>query len=133
MTAEAPSAFARAPTWLVVALAAVLLALGITWYGWSTEIHHRFWQDIVDREHGPMTFRYYLQPAMAALAALPDGIKDARLGHKAFFSTALRDPTQPMGRIREGLVSVAHVVLLGISMDVIYQHRVLDRFYPVEA
>ena len=104
MTAEAPSAFARGLTWLVVALTVVLLALGIYRYGWSTEVHQRFWQDILDRVRGPMTFRYYLQPSMAALAALPDGIKDARLGHKAFFWTALRDPTQHGGRLREGLV-----------------------------
>jgi hypothetical protein len=133
MTAETPSAFARALTWLVVALTVVLLALGIAWYGWSMEVHQRFWQDIFDRLHGPMTFRYYLQPAMAALAALPDGIKDAKLGHKSFFWTALWDPTQPAGRLRQGLVSTARVVLLGISMDAIYQYRVFDRFYPVEA
>lgn len=133
MTADAPSAFARALTWLVLALTAILLVLGGAWYGFSAEVHHRFWQDIFDRAHGPMTFRYYLQPTMAALAALPDSIKDARLGHKSFFWTALWDPSQPSGRLREGLVSTARVALLGISMDVIYQYRVFDRFYPVEA
>ncbi len=133
MTADAPSVFARTLTWLVVALAAILLALGTAWYGFSAEVQQRFWQDIFDRAHGPMTFRYYLQPAMAALAALPDSIKDARLGHKAFFWTALWDPSQPSGRLREGLVSTARVALLGISMDMIYQYRVLDHFYPVEA
>ena len=65
--------------------------------------------------------------------ALPDSIKDARLGHKSFFWTALWDPSQPSGRLREGLVSTARVALLGISMDMIYQYRVLDHFYPVEA
>ena len=108
MTAEeAPqSAFARALTWLAVALALALMVLGIAWYGFSVEVHQRFWQDIADRTHGPMTFRYYLQPAMAALAALPDGIKDARLGHKSFFWTALWDPSQPTGRLRQGMESV---------------------------
>ena len=38
-----PSTIARAMTWLVVALAAVLLVLGVSWYGWSMEVHHRFW------------------------------------------------------------------------------------------
>jgi len=128
MSADAPSTLARAMTWLVVALAAVLLALSIYWYGWSMEIHRRFWADIFDRVHGPMTFRFYLQPTMALLAALPDGIKDARLGHKSFFWSALWNSDAPTGRLREGLISTARVVLLGLSMDVIYQNKVFDRF-----
>ena len=70
---------------------------------------------------------------MAAIAALPDAIRDARLGHRSFFWTAQRDPEKVAGRLREGLIATARVVLLGISMDVIYQHRVLHQFYPVEA
>jgi hypothetical protein len=70
---------------------------------------------------------------MAAIAALHDGIDDVRRGHKAFFWTALWDRTQPTGRLREGLNSTARIVLLGLSMDVIYQHKVLHTFYPIEA
>jgi hypothetical protein len=133
MTETAPSAFARAMTWLVVVLCALLLVLGVFWYGFSIEVHRRFWDDIFDRVHGPMTFRFYLQPVMALLAAIPDGIRDARLGHKSFFWSVLWDPHAPTGRLREGLISTARVVLLGLSMDVIYQFKVLDRFYPAEA
>ncbi len=133
MTAKQPSDFARILSWLAVALSAVLLALGAYWYGWSVDIHHRFWADIFDRAHGPMTFRFYLQPTMALLAALPDGIRDTRLGHKSFFWSAWWNKNASAGRLREGLASIARVMLLGISMDVIYQFRALGRFYPVEA
>ena len=67
----------------------------------SREVHHRFWTDIVDRLHGPMTFRFFLQPAMARLPPVPDGISDARAGHKSFFWTSLWDPNArptPEGR-----------------------------------
>ncbi len=80
-----------------------------------------------------MTFRFYLQPLMAAIAALHDGIRDTRFGHKSFFWTAAGDPTTRHGRLREGVESTARIVLLGLSMDVIYQHKVLHTFYPVEA
>ena len=133
MTSAPTSASARALTWLAVAMSVVLLILGITWYGWSIEVHRRFWADIFERIHGPMTFRFYLQPVMAALAALPDGIRDARLGHKSFFWSAWWDNNVSAGRLREGAISTARVVLLGLSMDVIYQFKVLDRFYPAEA
>jgi hypothetical protein len=133
MTTGAPSNLAMAMTWLAVALAAALLALGALWYGVSLEVHRRFWTDIADRLHGPMAFRFYLQPAMALLAAIPDSVRDARAGHKAFFWSALWDPTAATGRLKEGLTAVARVILLGLSMDVIYQLKALDQFYPAEA
>ncbi len=79
-----------------------------------------------------MTFRFFLQPTMAGIAALHDGIKDARHGHTSFLWSAWGDPTQRTGR-REGLIAVARIMLLGISMDVIYQLTEFDSFYPAEA
>ena len=38
--------------------------------------------DIPDRPGGPMTFRFILQPAMAIIAALRDGVHDARVGRR---------------------------------------------------
>jgi hypothetical protein len=133
MTSAPASLLARVMTWFAVALSAVLLVLGIARYGWSMEVHQRFWTDIFDRVHGPMIFRFYLQPVMALLAALPDGIRDARLGHSSFFWSAWWDKNVSTGRLREGAASTARVVLLGLSMDMIYQFKVLDRFYPGEA
>lgn len=133
MTTSTPSMLSVAMTWLAVILTIVLLALGAAWYGVSLDVHRRFWANIADRVHGPMTFRFYLQPAMALLAAVPDGIRDARAGHKAFFWSALWDSSATTGRLKEGVASIARVILLGISMDVIYQLKVLDRFYPAEA
>ena len=80
-----------------------------------------------------MTFRFVLQPAMAALAALHDGIRDARLGRSPYFWTIVRDPQRRARRLREGLVSTARIILLGLGMDAIYQYKVLDTFYPAEA
>ena len=133
MTSDSPSQGVRAVTWLALLLSAALLVLGIVSYGWSTEVHHRFWHDILARASGPMTFRFYLQPTMAAIAACHDGIVDARRGHKSFFWTAWFHRGAQPGRLREGLNATARIILLGLSMDMIYQFRVLDRFYPVEA
>src|SRR5262245_35620693 len=55
-----------------------LIALGLVWYGFSRDVLLRIWHDAVDRPNGPMAFRFVLQPAMAALMALRDGIVDAR-------------------------------------------------------
>ncbi len=133
MTSDTPSHGAVTFTWLVLALTVMLLAWGAIRYGFSFDVHQRFWSDIFARFGGPMTFRFFLQPTMAAIAALHDGIKDAREGHKSFFWTAWRDSTQHTGRLREGLLSIARIMLLGISMDVIYQFKELETFYPAEA
>jgi hypothetical protein len=128
---ESPVSLAM--TWTVLAITAVLVVLGASWYGISAEVNQRFWTDVFDRLHGPMTIRFYLQPTLGFVAALKDGIKDARFGHKAFFWTALWDKTAQRGRLREGLNATSQMALLGFAMDTIYQFRVLDRFYPVEA
>ncbi|CDZ68268.1 Hypothetical protein NGAL_HAMBI2605_65530 [Neorhizobium galegae bv. orientalis] len=129
----APSGLSRILSWAVGLVSLALLVSGVVMHGWTFETHQRFWNDIVDRVNGPMTFRFILQPVMAFVAALPDGINDARHGHSAFFWTRRGDPTLKRGRLSQGLASLARVVLLGISMDVIYQMRVFERFYPIEA
>ena len=112
-------------TWLAVVLSVVLLVWGVAWYGLSIRGPSTLLGDIVARADGPMTFRFYLQPTMAAIAALHDGIRDARFGHKSFFWTAALDPTKHGGPAARGADSTARIVLLGLSMDVIYQFKVL--------
>ena len=133
MAAGTPSRGAQVFTWMVVGLTAALLVAGALWHGFSLEVHQRFWSDMFARFGGPMTFRFFLQPTMAAIAAVHDGIKDAREGHRSFFWTAWFDRTQSPGRLRQGLESVSRILLLGISMDIVYQLKALDTFYPAEA
>jgi hypothetical protein len=133
MTADAAPATVRVLAWLAVVFAVALIVLGAVWYGLSTEVHHRIWRDILDRPGGPMTFRFILQPCMAAVAALHDGLQDARLGRTPYFWTVLHDPAVRGDRLREGLFSTARIILLGLGMDAIYQYRFLNTFFPGES
>ena len=63
---------------LSVTLVIACIVAGSLWYGFSPEVKQRVWQDLADRPGGPMTFRFILQPAMAALVALRDGVEDAK-------------------------------------------------------
>lgn len=117
----------------VALIALMLVGLGALWYGVSSEVLQRMWQDLTGRPSGPLSFRFFLQPAMAAIAATHDGIRDAQLGRSPYFWTVLSNPEKRAGRLREGLVSTARIMLLGMGMDVIYQLVVLKTFYPVEA
>lgn len=118
--------------WVAAALIVALSLLGIVWYGFSADVHQRLWHDIAERPGGPMTFRFVLQPVMAAFAALLDGIKDARSGRSPYLWTLLTDAGERGGRLSEGLISTARIILLGIGMDAVYQFTVLKTFYPGE-
>lgn len=129
---------AASKTEILLAQVALLLLIaftvfGIGWYGFSDEVRHRVWEQLVARPTGPMAFRFILQPVMAGIVALRDGIADAKAGRTAYFWTLLTDPLKRAGRLREGLIATARIILLGLAMDVIYQFIVLKTFYPGEA
>jgi hypothetical protein len=118
---------------LVVSFILVLIVVGVVWHGVSIEIVNRVWHQLIDRADAPMRFRFILQPLMAAIAAILDGLKDARTGRSPYFWTLLRNPRERIERLNEGLNATARIILLGLVMDAIYQIIVLKRFYPAEA
>jgi hypothetical protein len=118
---------------LVILLAIVLIVAGILWHGVGLAAFQRFWHDLVERPDAPMRFRFVLQPLMAAISAIHDGRADARSGRTPYFITVLRNRQERIGRLREGLNATARIILLGLTMDTIYQVLVLQTFYPNEA
>ena len=102
----------------------------------TDELEHRLtriWEDLVARPDGPLSFRFILQPVMAALLAVRDGIKDARTGRSPYFWTVLSDVHKRNARLREGMAATARIILLGLAIDAVYQIKVLGTFYPFEA
>jgi hypothetical protein len=118
---------------LVVVVMIAFAVFGAVWYGFSEEVRHRVWQQLIDRPTGPMAFRFILQPAMALIAAMRDGIDDAKSGRSPYFWTLLSNPLERFGRLNEGLISTARIIFLGLCMDLVYQLIVLKTFYPGEA
>ena len=117
----------------VIVVAAVLFVSGALWHGISPKVAEQFWHDLVERPDGPMRFRFVLQPLMAAMVAIRDGLKDARSGRSPYFATVLGNPRERAGRLREGLNATARIIALGLVMDVIYQAVVFKTFYPDQA
>ena len=118
---------------LVVVLLALLVVAGIVWHGVSIGVFQRIWHDLVERPEGPLSFRFILQPLMAAVAAIVDGLRDARTIRSPFFRALLFEPQHRMARLVEALNAIARIILLGLVMDVIYQVIELKTFYPAEA
>jgi len=118
---------------LVVGLIVAFVVGGLVWYGFSAEVRTRLWQNLFERPGGPMVFRFFLQPTMAAIAAWRDGLDDARAGRSPFFMGALADPAQRAVRLNEALVATARIILLGLVIDGIYQAIEFNSFHPAEA
>ena len=117
---------------LVIVLGLVMLASGVIWHGVTAETLASTWRRLLDRPSGPVWFRFILQPALAAIAATVDGVKDARAGRPPYFWTMLHHPRKRTPHLREGLTATARLILIGMVMDVVYQCLVLDMFHPGE-
>ena len=88
--------------------------------------------NLAARVGGPMTFRIILQPLMASLFAIRDGLKDAREDRPPYLWTLITDPSQRVDLLRQGWKAVGRVFILAIVMDVIYQLIVVGWIYPGE-
>jgi len=95
----------------------------------------RFWTDLIGRTDGPMSFRFFLQPTMALILALLDGVRDARAGKPPYASRMMHSaPHEHLVLWRDGVTATARILVLGVVMDAIYQVRVYGGFpYPLEA
>jgi hypothetical protein len=93
----------------------------------------RMGEDLIGRLDGPLHFRLFMQPAMAIFFGIRDGIKDARAGNPAYFWTICAHPSHAKDLLKNGLRSVARVLIFGLVMDAIYQLIALHWFYPGEA
>lgn len=93
----------------------------------------RFYDDLIGRTHGPMSFRFFLQPGMALLMALRDGTRDAKTGRRPYFWKIVNDPAARRASLHEGVKATTRILILGLVMEIIYQYRVLGTFHVLEA
>jgi hypothetical protein len=93
----------------------------------------QFWQELIARPSGPLAMRFYLQPLMATVFAIRDGIKDAREQKPAYFWALFTDRPQRGDLLRDGWKSIGKIVILAILLDVVYQFLVLHQIHILEA
>lgn len=94
----------------------------------------RFVTDLFGRVHGPLTFRLILQPAMAILFAVRDGVRSAREGRPPYLWSLFTVPKDERWRLlQEGWKAVMKVFLLAVVLDIVYQVIVFRWVYPFES
>lgn len=88
-------------------------------------------KDIVGRFDGPLHFRFIFQPLMAAIFAIRDGRRDARAGRQPF--RLITDPSERREVLLTMWKSVGKVFVMALTVDAVYQFKVLRWFYPGQA
>ena len=80
-----------------------------------------FLNGLTERLHGPMNFRFLLQPLMASFFAFRDGRKDAKAGKPPYFWALFKHTDQRRELIRDGWKSIGKVFIVAVVLDVVFQ------------
>jgi hypothetical protein len=96
------------------------------------DVWQRFVENLFSRMDGPLHFRFIMQPSMAIILAVIDGIKDAKAGRPAYFWAMVKNPEQRRELLKIGWKRIAKIFILAVILDVIYQIKVYHWFYPGE-
>ena len=84
--------------------------------------HRSFWEDLIGRLGGPITFRLILQPSIAVILAIRDGLKDAKAGRPLYFWSLFTHSTERRQLLKDGWKSVGFVFVFAIV--IVVQSRV---------
>lgn len=96
------------------------------------ELWDRIVENLFVRLDGPLHFRFILQPLMAILFAVVNGLKDARDDKPAYFWSIATNPGHRKELLQEGWKHVGKIFILAVLLDLIYQIVAYHRFYPGE-
>ena len=88
------------------------------------EFFQRFAHGFMSRMEGPYQFRMIVQPLMAVVFAVIDGLKDAKLGKPAYLWTVVSNSTHRHELVKDGWKHFGKIFILAIILDVLYQLKV---------
>lgn len=94
------------------------------------------WEGIVARLDGPLHFRFIMQPSMASILAIIDGVKDAKKGKPPYFWAVIVTPGHRKELIKDGWKSICKVSILAMLLEGVYQvmtHQLDFRGYVLVA
>jgi len=89
-----------------------------------------FLEDLPKRLVGPGRFRFVLQPLVATFLGIRGGLADARAGRPPYLLGLATDRERRGALAREGLATVANLLLMGIFLDSVFQWLILGASYP---
>jgi hypothetical protein len=97
------------------------------------DIFARAWDQLVGRLSGPMSFRFVIQPMVAATLAIRAGVRDARAHRSAYLSGLLTGVGDRRTMLLSAWQDVGRLFAVAAILDSLYQINVLRFFYPLQA
>jgi len=89
-----------------------------------------FFEDMLARLSGAGRLRFILQPTVALVIGMRDGIKDAREGLPPFLLGLMSHTVRRCHLLRSAFMSVRDLVSIAIILDVISQFLIFRRVHP---
>jgi hypothetical protein len=89
-----------------------------------------FLEDIPKRFYGPGRFRFVLQPLVACILGILNGLADARAGAQPYLYGVLVHRDLRSDLLKSGLSTVANLLLMGILMDAVFQRIIFGVAHP---
>lgn len=97
------------------------------------EMIERGWEGFLGRPGDSLGLRFYIQPAVAILLAIRDGMSDFRRGSSPFIRSVLNNPWGRRELLKNAWLHIRKIFFVSIVLDVIYQwieHKFV--IYPME-
>ncbi len=93
----------------------------------------QIWDGLAARITGPMSFRFTVQPLVAIVLGIRDGIKDAKVGNPPFFLDLVFSPRDRKRNIIDASKSIGITIIIGIVIDAIVQYLLFKQVRLVPA
>ncbi|MBV6477703.1 MAG: hypothetical protein HGGPFJEG_00446 [Ignavibacteria bacterium] len=97
------------------------------------EFFIRFFENLGLKLHGPMKFRFILQPLVALFFAIKAGLRDSKKGSAPFVPGLIKEKEQRRTLLKQSWTDVGKVFIFALIMDIVFQLIVLKTIYPAEA
>jgi hypothetical protein len=91
-----------------------------------------FLADLLARLSGPGVFRFVLQPLVAALLGIRDGLADARAGRAPYLWSILFDARERRATLRDGAGAIVKPFVVAIGIDAVLSYLTQGAIYPGE-
>jgi hypothetical protein len=81
--------------------------------------------------NGPGHLRFFIQPALAILLGIIDGIRDAKAGRPPYILGLIRNPGHEPHRFRELFERLTVPLVLAIALNVVFQLIIRGGYHPL--
>jgi hypothetical protein len=96
------------------------------------DVFARAWDNLLGRLGGPLSFRFLIQPTVAALVGIVAGVRDAQAKRPAYFLAIFTDAVHRSDRLCECWRAVWKVFVVAAMLDIVYEIIVFKTIYPGE-